>query len=391
MTGDQPDSDDEVTGDATGRDTSAAFDRLPTPAVRYAVRDGISEIRAVNAAFAETFGVEAADVIGDELAAYVRADGIERLLTPDDASPTDDSSAPVEDTDPEMSGRTALATLHSAPAARVIVRHELDGEPRYFQVRTVAHVGEADHRDLIYSDVTALQRTASEWEQTATRLERFAAVAVHDIQNPLEVARIRLEAARDTQEGVHFEKVAGALDRIEAIVEDVLSVGRTSLEASETVAVDDCAGAAWDTVDTAGASLSASTPLPTIRADRSRLRQLFENLIRNAVEHRSGPGAQAREDAVERGGRDTTVTVGPLSDGFYVADDGPGIPESDRERVFEAGYSTKADDAGLGLAIVEQIAAAHGWQVTLTTADSGGARFEFTGVEEADADAGQSR
>jgi len=79
-----------------------------------------------------------------------------------------------------------------------------------------------------------------------------------------------------------------------------------------------------------------------------------------------------------------TVTVGSLEDGFYVADDGPGIPEADREKVFESGYSTDGDGTGLGLAIVRRIAQAHGWDVTLTTSESGGARFEFHGVERPD-------
>jgi signal transduction histidine kinase len=72
-----------------------------------------------------------------------------------------------------------------------------------------------------------------------------------------------------------------------------------------------------------------------------------------------------------------TVTVGALSDGFYVADDGTGIPADERETVFEPGHSSMNGGTGLGLAIVEQITAAHDWSVTLTTADCGGARFEI--------------
>jgi signal transduction histidine kinase len=79
-----------------------------------------------------------------------------------------------------------------------------------------------------------------------------------------------------------------------------------------------------------------------------------------------------------------TVTVGPLDDGsgFYVADDGPGVPEAERERVFEFGHSG-SDGTGFGLAIVRGIAEAHGWRVSLTESESGGARFEFTDVKAA--------
>ena len=60
--------------------------------------------------------------------------------------------------------------------------------------------------------------------------------------------------------------------------------------------------------------------------------------------------------------------------GFAVADDGPGIPADDRDRVFESGYTT-GDGTGLGLAIVKTIAEAHGWTVSVTESDAGGARF----------------
>jgi len=103
-----------------------------------------------------------------------------------------------------------------------------------------------------------------------------------------------------------------------------------------------------------------------IRADESRLRQLFENLVRNAVEH---------------GGDDVSVTVGELADGFYVEDNGAGIPEPERGDVFSAGYSTAVEGTGFGLSIVKQVADAHGWTVRVVSGADGGARFEFTDVD----------
>lgn len=84
---------------------------------------------------------------------------------------------------------------------------------------------------------------------------------------------------------------------------------------------------------------------------------------------------------MEHGGHDVSVSVGTMADGFYVADTGPDIPESDSEAVFEAGYSTSEEGTGFGLRIVEQIADAHGWEVAVTDSEEGGARFEITGVE----------
>jgi signal transduction histidine kinase len=98
---------------------------------------------------------------------------------------------------------------------------------------------------------------------------------------------------------------------------------------------------------------------------------LFENLFRNAIDH----GTNGSLDST-----DITVTVG-FDDVLYVEDNGPGIPEDQREAVFEPGNTTTDDGSGLGLAIVEQIARAHGWEVDATEGADGGARFEFPGVE----------
>jgi signal transduction histidine kinase len=90
--------------------------------------------------------------------------------------------------------------------------------------------------------------------------------------------------------------------------------------------------------------------------------------------------------------RELTVTVGPIDplhtttrisgragSGFYVADDGSGIPEDKRESVFESGFSTEESGTGFGLAIVAEIAEAHHWEPTVTDSRDGGARFEFVG------------
>lgn len=74
-----------------------------------------------------------------------------------------------------------------------------------------------------------------------------------------------------------------------------------------------------------------------------------------------------------------TVTVGRLADdaGFYVEDDGPGIPSDRRSAVFERGVASDEGGTGLGLSIVATVANAHGWAVSATEGSDGGARFEF--------------
>lgn len=91
--------------------------------------------------------------------------------------------------------------------------------------------------------------------------------------------------------------------------------------------------------------------------------------------------SQQNGNAVELTTPDVTVSVGELPGGFYVADDGPGIPPAERERVFDTGYSTTDDGTGFGLSIVQRAVDAHGWEITVTEGTDGGARFEITGVD----------
>jgi signal transduction histidine kinase len=222
-----------------------------------------------------------------------------------------------------------------------------------------------------------LQRQRDRLEQQNDRLERFAGVVSHDLRNPLDVARGRLRYARETGEDEHFEEAASALDRMEAIVTEVLtlvdagdeSVDRSSVRLGEVV--ED----AWGTVDTGEASLAVRNDDASVQADYPLLRQLFENLLRNAIEH---------------GGDGVSVRVGTTADGFYLEDDGPGIDPGDREDVFEVGYTTSSMGTGLGLNIVAEIADSHEWTVAVDESDDGGARFEFSGVA-TDPDATQDR
>ncbi|TVT88614.1 ATP-binding protein, partial [Haloferax volcanii] len=103
----------------------------------------------------------------------------------------------------------------------------------------------------------------------------------------------------------------------------------------------------------------------------------------DAVEHGSTGNQTASGDAVERVGDGVTVTVGATRDGFFVEDDGPGVPPADRPKLFESGFTTADDGTGFGLAIVRTIADAHGWSVGYEDVADAGARFVIRGVERA--------
>ncbi|MFB6173671.1 MAG: PAS domain-containing sensor histidine kinase [Halobacteriales archaeon] len=213
-----------------------------------------------------------------------------------------------------------------------------------------------------------LQERERELERQNERLEEFAGIVAHDLRNPLNVIDGRLDLARETGAPEHFDAVETAVDRMAALIGDTLELAHQGavIDDPEPVRVDAVAERAWETVDTGPAGLTVGTEL-RVRADEGRLRELFANLYRNAVEH-AGEGVEVRVG---------TLVEGP---GFFVADDGPGIPPDDREAAFEAGHTTAEDGTGFGLAIVEEIAEAHGWTVRATEGGAGGARFEFADV-----------
>jgi signal transduction histidine kinase len=213
------------------------------------------------------------------------------------------------------------------------------------------------------------QVRAGELQRQNERLKEFANIIAHDIRNPLNVATGNLELARGDDGNGKLGTVADALDRVEQILEQTLTLARSGQVIGDPVAVDleSLGHRCWSHVETPAAELQLDDP-PTVRADADRVEHLLENLFRNAVEH---------------GRDDVTVRVGRLAGGFYVEDDGPGIPVDEREAVLEAGYTT-GKGTGFGLAIVAQIAHAHGWQLTIAEGADGGARFEFTDVEVVD-------
>nr|WP_049906188.1 HAMP domain-containing sensor histidine kinase [Halorubrum tebenquichense] len=263
-------------------------------------------------------------------------------------------------------------------------------------------------------------------ERQRERLEEFASVVSHDLRNPLSVAVGNIELAADLAgDGTteRLDRALDALDRMDDLIGDLLTLAREgeTVRAAEPTELRSVVERAWDTVgEPADAALVVDGPLGEVPCDPDRLRQAFENLFRNALEHGtpdgvdalSGPaegtpgddiasgtfstagegsaedgatGAPDRLDAAGPPDAAVRVRVGPTDDGFYVADDGPGIEAEERDAAFEPGHTTAPDGTGFGLAIVERIAAAHGWAVSVTESREGGARFEFACDESLDA------
>lgn len=217
---------------------------------------------------------------------------------------------------------------------------------------------------VIYSrDITELEQRERAYE----RLERFANSLSRDLGNPLDAARDRLDELEATEDLSHARDVDSALQRMDESLEDLLTLARyeDGPEELTPVPLERSVTEAWENVAIDGIEL-ATENTERILADPPRLTQLLENLYRNTADH--APGAER-------------VVVGTMDDGFYVEDDGDGIPAESREQVWGMGYSTLEDGTGTGLAIVKEITRAHGWTADLAESESGGTRFEFTGVQ----------
>ena len=255
-----------------------------------------------------------------------------------------------------------------------------DGEEqRFFHIQISPLYDSRDRqmgRLFLIHDITDQKRRQQELKRQNERLDQFASLVSHDLRNPLNVAEGYLDMVEKTGDTAHLKKVDDSLDRMSQLIDDVLTLAREgqTIEETDSVSLRETAGDAWRNVDTADAVLEVRSDAAFV-ANRERLLRVFENLFRNAVEH-GRDDVRVRIDVL-----DGSVGHSTACKGFYVADDGPGIPEDQRADVLRDGYTTSEDGTGLGLSIVSEIVDAHGWDVRITESDAAGARFEVTGVE----------
>ncbi|WP_255194951.1 sensor histidine kinase [Halorarius litoreus] len=290
---------------------------------------------------------------------------------------------------PELEGATGqpfvdvlpdVAAALGADTDANVVELDRNGDTQFYRVSTtpLSFGTSTAGRVVVLTDVTQAEQYRQEVERQNERLGQFASVVSHDLRNPLNVAIGRTQLERETRDSEHLEAAATALVRMQRLIDDVLTLAREGedIGEQESVSLAVQARQAWESIDAPDATLEVEAD-GQLRADASRLQQLLENLFRNSVLHGTGDasGPDNETDAV-------TVRVGWLDgdSGFYVEDDGRGIPVADRDQVFEFGHSSDPEGSGLGLAIVQTIAEAHGWRVDVTESGTGGARFELRGV-----------
>lgn len=340
----------------------ALFENIPDPALVQEFTGPDPVTRAVNDPFESVFGYNEAELVGNTINDYI--------------VPPEERDTAIEIDQRLRSGEDVETELQ---------RVTKGGDRRDFLFRAISIQKETGGIEAygIYTDITEQKRRTRALEQRNRQLEEFASVVSHDLRNPLSVANANLAMVlQDFDETLtgydKLTQVDRALDRMGELIQDLLRLARSGqrIEDPREVSLNTVATTAWATVDTADATIEFADDL-TIQADPERLRQLFENLFRNAIEH-------ALETAEESQAAHNSfwVEVGELPDarGFYVEDAGPGIPPAKRADVFEYGFSTTEGGTGMGLSIVKRIADAHEWEASVTDGSAGGARFEFANV-----------
>ena len=323
------------------------FENLPNPVVHGEMVDGEPIIRQVNPAFEETFGYDAEEATGQNL---------------------DELTVPA---DKRSQARDINEQITATSRGRFEVERQTADGPRHFVIDIVVQDpgAETPQGYAIYTDITKQTEQQAELERRNERLDQFASFVSHDLRNPLNTLLLSLDMVEKSYEGEEIERCQRAVQRMEQLLEDLLTLTRQGEDLQTTPAVDleGVVDETWRTLTTGDAELRVDVDLG-VRANTGRLKELLENLFDNAIEH---------------GGPDVTITVGATddTDGFYVADDGPGIPPEERESVFQAGYSNAADGTGLGLTIVRDVADAHGWSISVEESEQGGVAFRITGIE----------
>ena len=230
-----------------------------------------------------------------------------------------------------------------------------------------------------------LQERAGAAEESARMRDEVMAMVSHDLRNPLNIvlsnASILLETATslEAKERSQLQAIHRAVGQMSRLTQDLLDISdlesgqvrvQPRKESAESLVRGACSQHARS-AETRSITLryEAADNLPAVRADQDRIDQLFGNLIGNALKFTPAGG--------------TVVVRAASVDGrvrFSVSDDGPGLTEEERERVFDRfwqGRHSDAPGAGLGLAIARGIAEAHGGRIGVESQPGDGSEFWF--------------
>ncbi len=257
------------------------------------------------------------------------------------------------------------------------------------------HAGQRFFAGII-RDISPRKRIEDELERSNAELTHFASVASHDLSEPLRIIEgfadlltRRYRGRLDADADVFLDHITGASVRMRALIDALLRYARAGNAPLELEQVDtrelaaQAAEALGARVREARAEVRVAEALPPVTADATLLRQVFQNLLANAVKHADREGVRV-EVSAQRVGETWS---------FSVRDDGPGIAPDDRERIFEMfargrPVATPAAEAsaparahagaGIGLSICQRVVERHGGRMWVESVPGRGADFRFT-------------
>jgi PAS domain S-box-containing protein len=228
-----------------------------------------------------------------------------------------------------------------------------------------------------------LERTVDRLERTNAELEQFAYVASHDLQEPLrmissylDLLEMEYDDVLDEEAAEYIEYAVDGADRMREMIDDLLAFSRVQtreeeferqpLEAVLDEALDNLALA----VEESDATITHDE-FPTLPVDAHQLRQLFQNLLDNAISYAGDDPPRIHVGATEHGDRWE----------FTVEDEGVGIPEEEQDRIFDIfmrGAGTEDGGSGIGLAICKRVVENHGGRIEVDSARGEGTTVRFT-------------
>jgi signal transduction histidine kinase len=272
-------------------------------------------------------------------------------------------------------GIAGAVGIAAYPVVRRITRNLEDLE------RGVAALGAGDLSARVnISGNDEVARLAATYNRSAARIEELLAAhksllanASHELRTPLTRLRMGLEQLDPMTPQSVRDEIARNISELDELIEEILLASRLDTKVNSGFAPEavDLVGLAAEECARTGAELDApSTPLPLIHADAKLMRRLVRNLLDNAVKY----GGKEVVVAVRQTGGKTELDV---------LDRGPGVPEAERDRIFEpfyrvAGGRDSKSGAGLGLALVRAIAHVHDATIAYLPREGGGSVFRLT-------------
>jgi len=340
------------------------FNLIGDPVVEFELVETEPIIRTVNPAFVEVFGYDRDELLGESLNEFI---------------------VPAEqaETASKFDQRTKMGEYNSAEVSRLTATG-----PRDFLYRGVPYERNGqEYGFAIYTDITERNRRKAELreykrelESSNEKLERFAYVASHDLQEPLRMVSSYIELLQtelgdelDEETAEYMEFAVDGAERMRAMINGLLTYSRVQTNAGSFERVDPnevLSEVKQDlelTIAETGATVDVAD-LPPVTADRNQLGQLFQNLVKNAIEH--------GQDGVRI---EVTATDGDGVTTFSVSDDGPGIPERRQGEIFDIfDKGADSDGTGIGLAVCQEIVARHGGEIQVDSTVEEGTTFSFT-------------